>query len=243
MGKGEEADRVSLEARRVVGTIIRRVLGEEAYAKWHIRWLELRSNRRTFGEIYRNNLWKSDESVSGFGSTLELSAAIRQQLPGILEELETESLLDAGCGDFNWLKTVDLRGVQYFGIDVVAELIQRNIELYASAERIFMVADITRDRLPAADAVLCRHCLIHLSNRQIKLALRNLAATGAKYLLATTSASVTSNRDIWPGSFRQLNLTIAPFNLPPPERLLVDSRLEAESPELGLWRFAELNLS
>jgi SAM-dependent methyltransferase len=242
MVKGEEAERLSLQAWRVVGKIIRQVLGDETYAKWHIRWLELRSNRQTFGEIYRNNLWKSDESVSGSGSTLELSAAIRQQLPGILAELGAESLLDAGCGDFNWLKTVDLRGVQYFGIDVVAELIQRNVELYASAERIFMVADITRDRLPAADAVLCRHCLIHLSNRQIKLALRNFASTGARYLLATTSANVTNNKDTWPGSFRPLNLTIAPFNLPQPERLLADSRLDAESPELGLWRFAELNL-
>jgi SAM-dependent methyltransferase len=223
--------------------IARRLLGDEAYAKWHIRWLELRSNRRTFGEIYRNNLWKSEESVSGVGSTLELSAAIRQQLPGILAELGAGSLLDAGCGDFNWLKTVDLRQLQYFGIDVVAELIRRNIELYACAERIFMVADITCDRLPTADAVLCRHCLIHLSNRQIKLALHNLAATGAKYLLATTSPNVTSNKDIWPGSFRPLNLTIAPFNLPQPERLLIDSRLDAESPELGLWRFAELNLA
>jgi SAM-dependent methyltransferase len=226
-----------------VGTIIRHVLGDQAYAKWHIRWLELRSNRRTFGEIYRNNLWKCDESVSGAGSTLAFSAAIRQQLPGILAELGAESLLDAGCGDFNWLSTVDLRRVHYLGIDVVEELIRRNIELYASAERIFMVADITRDRLPAADAVLCRHCLIHLSNRQIKLALRNLAASGAKYLLATTSPSLTSNKDIWPGSFRPVNLSIAPFNLPQPERLLIDLRLDAESPELGLWRFAELNLA
>jgi SAM-dependent methyltransferase len=189
---------------------------------------------RTFAEIYRNNLWRSEESVSGTGSTLEFSAAIRERLPVILAELKAESLLDAGCGDFNWLKTVDLGHLQYFGIDVVEDLIRRNIELYGSAERIFTAADITRDRLPAADAVLCRHCLIHLSNGQIKLALLNLAATGAKYLLATTSPSVSRNKDIWPGSFRPVNLTIAPFNLPHPERLLNDSRLDAESPELGL---------
>ena len=237
---GEDAKGWWPRARPDLGAIMRRVLGDEAYARWHIRWLEMRSNRRTFSEIYRNNLWRSDESVSGAGSTLELSAAIRGQLPTILAELHVQTLLDAGCGDFNWLKTVDLGDVQYCGIDVVDELIRRNIEFYASAERTLMVADITRDRLPAADAVLCRHCLIHLSNRQIKSALSNLAATGAKYLLATTSPRVTFNHDIWPGSFRPVNLTIAPFDLPQPERLLNDSRLDMQQPELGLWRFAEL---
>ncbi|HEX4209398.1 MAG TPA: class I SAM-dependent methyltransferase [Candidatus Binataceae bacterium] len=240
---GEKIERGRPWARRIAGPIARRLLGTEAYARWHIRWLELRSNRHTFGDIYRNNLWGSEESVSGTGSTLELSAALREQLPEILAELEAESLLDAGCGDFNWLKTVDLGGVKYIGIDVVAELIRSNAELYGCAARVFMTADITRDRLPAADAVLCRHCLIHLSNRQVRSALRNLAATGAKYLLASTSPNVTFNRDIWPGSFRPVNLEIAPFNLPRAARLLNDSIAGGERPELGLWRFAELNLA
>ena len=221
----------------------RQMLGNERYARMHIRWMELRSNQRTFTQIYRNNLWGSEESVSGTGSTLELSAALSVELPGILTELKAKALLDAGCGDFNWLRSVSLGGVKYIGIDVVEELIERNTKLYGSAERSFMVADITRDRLPSADVVLCRHCLIHLPNRQIKLALRNLAATGAAYLLATSSPNVTFNRDIWPGSFRPINLTVAPFNLPQPARLLNDSRPNAEQPELGLWRFAELNLA
>ena len=229
--------------RRIAGAAAREMLGNDRYARMHIRWLELWSNQRTFTEIYRDNLWGSEESVSGIGSTLELSAALSEQLPGILTELKAEVLLDAGCGDFNWLRTVDLGGVRYIGIDVVEDLIGRNAQLYGSAERRFIVADITRDRLPAADVVLCRHCLIHLPNRQIKLALRNLGATGAAYLLATSSPNVTFNRDIWPGSFRPINLTLAPFNLPPPVRLLNDSRPNAEQPELGLWRFTGMNLA
>jgi 2-polyprenyl-3-methyl-5-hydroxy-6-metoxy-1,4-benzoquinol methylase len=169
----------------------RQMLGNDRYARMHIRWMELRSNQRTFTQIYRNNLWGSEESVSGTGSTLELSASLSVELPGILTELKAKALLDAGCGDFNWLRSVGLGGVKYIGIDVVEELIERNTKLYGSAERSFMVADITRDRLPSADVVLCRHCLIHLPNRQIKLALRNLAATGAAYLLATSSPNVT----------------------------------------------------
>ncbi len=229
--------------KRIAAAAARQMLGDDTYARMHIRWMELWSNQRTFTKIYRDNLWGSAESVSGTGSTLELSAALGAQLPGILTELKAEALLDAGCGDFNWLRTVDLRGVRYIGIDVVQELIEHNAKLYGSAERCFIVADITRERLPAADVVLCRHCLIHLPNRQIKLALRNLAATGAVYLFATSSTNVTFNRYIWPGSFRPINLTLAPFNLPQPIRLLNDSRPTADQPELGLWRFAELNLA
>jgi 2-polyprenyl-3-methyl-5-hydroxy-6-metoxy-1,4-benzoquinol methylase len=229
--------------KRIAAAAARQMLGDERYSRMHIRWMEQWSNQRTFTQIYRNNLWGSEESVSGTGSTLELSAALSVELPGILTELKAKALLDAGCGDFNWLRSVSLGGVKYIGIDVVEELIERNTKLYGSAERSFMVADITRDRLPSADVVLCRHCLIHLPNRQIKLALRNLAATGAAYLLATSSPNVTFNRDIWPGSFRPINLTVAPFNLPQPARLLNDSRPNAEQPELGLWRFAELNLA
>lgn len=230
---------VAVGVKQIATAAARQVLGDDSYAWMHIRLKELRSNQRTFTQIYRNNLWGSEESVSGTGSTLELSAALSVQLPAILTELKAETLLDAGCGDFNWLRRVDLGRVRYIGIDVVEELIEQNTKLYGSLERRFMVADITRDRLPAADVVLCRHCLIHLPNRQIKLALRNLAATGAGYLLATSSPNVKVNRDIWPGSFRPINLTLPPFNLPQPVKFLNDSRTNAEQPELGLWRLGE----
>jgi methyltransferase family protein len=114
--------------------------------------------------------------------------------------------LDAGCGDFNWMKTVNLNGIQYIGVDVVEPLIKRNIELYCSESRVFLIGDITKDRLLRADVALCRHCLIHLSNRQVCMALRNLKTIGAKYLLATTFPHLIENADIWPGSFRPIIL-------------------------------------
>jgi hypothetical protein len=37
-----------------------------------------------------------------------------------------KTLLDAGCGDFNWMRHVNLKLDQYIGIDVVPELICEN---------------------------------------------------------------------------------------------------------------------
>lgn len=62
----------------------------------------------TFTSIYRNNGWGSLESRSGAGSTLASTANIRRELPGLVERLNIRTLLDAPCGDFNWMKEVAL---------------------------------------------------------------------------------------------------------------------------------------
>jgi len=152
-------------------------------------------------------------------------------------ELHARTLLDAGCGDFNWMKNVNLDRINYIGVDVVEPLIRRNVELYGSGNRTFLTADITLDRLPSADIALCRHCLMHLSNRQIGMILRNLKSIGADYLLATNFPEVTTNIDIWPGSFRRVNLEIRPFNLPRAIRIFNDSD---RSSVLALWRIADI---
>jgi len=233
----------SVNPRQLISSAARRTLGDELYASLRRRLLQLRSNRRAFTAIYEGHLWSAGESVSGDGSTLEFSASLRETLPPLLAELGAESLLDVGCGDFNWMKTVDLNGVRYIGVDVVEPMIRRNLELYGSERRTFLVADVTKDRLQKTDIVLCRHCLIHLSNRQVCAALRNLKSIGAKYLLTTTFPVVTTNTDIWPGSYRPINLEIQPFSLPTPFRIVHDTRIETDrSSVLALWRFADISI-
>jgi SAM-dependent methyltransferase len=234
---------VKPRSRQFVSRAARLILGERFYARLHLRLLQLRSSRRAFTAIYERHLWGAAETVSGDGSTLESSASFRDTLPRLLEELGAGSLLDAGCGDFNWMKAVNLNGIQYVGVDVVEPLIARNIGLYSSESRTFLVGDITKDRLRKTDVALCRHCLIHLSNRQVCAALRNLKTIGAKYLLATTFPLVMDNADIWPGSFRPINLEIAPFNLPKPLRTFHDSRDRSDrSSVLALWRFDDISV-
>jgi SAM-dependent methyltransferase len=232
----------SVRPRQFVSKAARLTLGSELYFRLRRRLLQFRSNRRAFTAIYERHLWGADETVSGDGSTLESAASLRDTLPRLLAELGAESLMDAGCGDFNWMKTVDLSGVRYIGIDVVEPLIKRNVELYSSESRTFLTADITKDRLQNADVAFCRHCLIHLSNRQVCAALRNLKNSGAKYLLATTFPVVTSNADIWPGSFRPINLETQPFNLPRPLRIFRDSIPTDRSSVLALWRLADVSI-
>jgi hypothetical protein len=66
----------------------------------------------------------------------------------VLHDLGAQSLLDAGCGDFNWMRTVDLPGIKYIGVDVVSDLIERN--------RGLMVAKIVAFSSPTSQGTGCR---------------------------------------------------------------------------------------
>ena len=196
------------------------------------------SLKSIFSEIYHKNVWQDPESVSGRGSTLARAATLMSRLPPLLQELGAETLLDAPCGDFNWMRHTDLGAVRYIGADVVPDLIARNRRLYAGAGRAFVVRDITKSRLPRADAVLCRDCLIHLSFASINATVANFKRSGARHLLCTTHTSVQENTDCPDGGWRSVNLQLPPFNFPTPLKLIVE---DAELGKcLGVWRLGDL---
>jgi hypothetical protein len=200
--------------------------------------LHRRPLKPEFTEIYRNNSWNDPESVSGRGSTLARTTMIATRLPGMLQHLGANALLDAACGDFNWMRHVDLGDVKYIGADIVPELITTNRERYELPGRSFVELDITRNKLPRVDVILCRECLMHLSTARITRAISNFKKSGAQYLLCTTHTTVTENFDCVDGGGRFVNLQLPPFNFPQPLELIVE---DAEAGKcLGLWRLSEV---
>jgi SAM-dependent methyltransferase len=128
-------------------------------------------------------------------------------------------LLDAPCGDLNWISTLDLGGVTYIGVDTSEANLSRARE---NAVLDVRRADIVDGRLPEADTVLCRDFLQHLPNAMAQRALDNLASTGARWLLAT-SFDNEANADIADvGGFLPLNLTAPPFDLGEPQEAIPD---------------------
>jgi methyltransferase family protein len=192
-----------------------------------------------FSEIYSSRAWGDCESVSGPGSGVQRTAPFRSNLATLLAELHTGLLLDAGCGDFNWMKETEIGGSRYIGMDVVPELINRNEQQYGTSGRTFLNLDLTQDKLPKADVVLCRDCLVHFSFEHIFKAIRNFKSSGSRYLLTTTFIHWPRNTDIATGGWRQLNLQIPPFEFPKPIKL-IDEQCEHSGgvyadKRLGLW--------
>ena len=190
--------------------------------------------QKIFSDIYVNNAWANDESVSGGGSTLARTEAIRKELPDLLQSLGAKSLLDAACGDFNWMRQVNLSGIEYLGVDIVSGLIAANQRMYAGAATSFVTLDITGAELPKADVILCRDCLIHLSFDHGLQAINNFRRSGSTFLLATTHSSITENLDIGSGAWRNINLQLPPYSLPQPLKTIVEDSWIGK--DLSLWR-------
>ncbi len=209
---------------------------------WHTS-LRIKSPEKIFSDAFRSNRWGDAELISGPGSNLRVTEAIRKAIPELIVELEVKSMLDIPCGDFNWMSQLDL-AVDYTGADIVDEIIQENLRKYVRPDRTFIKLDILKDTLPEADLLLCRDCLVHFSFSHILQSLRNIKSSGCKLLLTTTFINRKNNIDIPTGTWRPLNLQLAPFNLPPPMRLIDEKYTGDEGnyadKHLGLWRISDL---
>jgi hypothetical protein len=197
--------------------------------------------RQRFERIHDSNLWGAAESTSGLGSEMDATMVLRAELPPLLARLGATSLLDAPCGDAGWISAASL-GVGYVGIDIVPALVER-LQARAAAGDIsgdYRLADITRDPLPACDAILCRDCLVHLSFANIERAIANFRRSGAAWLIATTFPEWRTNRDCEDGDWRALNFERAPFCWGTPVELLNEDCAEAgggwRDKSLGVWR-------
>ena len=197
-----------------------------------------------FTGVYKRNLIQMEGSVSGPGSDLENTKIISSELPRLFHRLQIRTLLDIPCGDFNWMNTVDLNGVEYLGADIVREIVRIDQENYTAEGVSFKHLDLLRDPLPAVDLVLCRDCLVHLCYDDINLALQNIRVSHSTYLLTTTFSAREENVDIFTGAWRTLNLQIAPFNLPEPVQLINEGYEGNDGAyadkSLGLWRIGDI---
>ncbi len=177
--------------------------------------IQLETSKERFEEIYKSNHWGSKESVSGPGSTLTATRPLRQWLVENVAKLNIRILVDAPCGDFNWMReVVPKMDVSYIGVDIVKSIISKNNTLYKTDNITFDVRDICNEMLPDCDLLIVRDCLFHLSYDEIDRFLRNIHRSDYRYLLTTTHIvpDEFTNRDIATGDFREIDLFSAPFN-------------------------------
>jgi hypothetical protein len=211
----------------------------------HIRY-RFMGRRGKFTAIYNAYGFGGESApLSGTGSTLSQTKIIRGAIPALFRKYHIKSLVDAPCGDFTWMKEVELDGINYIGVDIVDDLIEDNEHLYRNDHCRFISKDIATDKLPLSDLILCRDCFIHLSNSDIKRSIINFKLSGATYLLTTTFQNIDRNKNMVTGrGWRPVNLEIAPFNFPVPLEIINEESTEEDGragrKSLGLWRLDSL---
>lgn len=201
-------------------------------------------HEEVFTTIYHRNSWGNDESRSGRGSTKERGAAFADDLIVVLREIDARILVDAPCGDFNWMQPVADSVEQYVGVDVVRELVIRNQRLFSSPSRKFVHADITTEVVPSGDVIFCRDCLVHFSDPDVWSTVASFRRSGARFLITTTFTDHRGNSPISTGGWRPLNLEAPPFSFPPPivridERCLHSGGIYRDK-QLGVWEMSAL---
>ena len=184
-----------------------------------------------------------EETRSGMGSSLAYTKAIRRKLPELFKKYNITSVVDIGCGDFNWLREVIPPHVRYVGIDIVPSIIEYNDATYATENISFMQLDAMNGPLPKADLILCREVLPFLSFENASKIIKVIRESGSRYGLFTTFTSTEKNTDLPDGlhfSNYRVNMQRWPFLFPKPLELLSEEYHVSFTPDkcLALWELA-----
>ncbi len=201
--------------------------------------------RSVFEKIYRENLWGDAESRSGGGSGLAATEKVRRGLLDAIQRLDVHTIVDAPCGDYYWLSTVDLsRNLTWYkGLDIVPQLIEQDNKRFATDKISFEATDLIKRVPPRADLILCRHLLIHLTFEDGLRVLRNFKDSGSKYLMVTNQPHVQRNEEIiFTGSYRPVNLHLSPFNFPQPLWTIDDAQGEQDQSVAAIFELQTIDL-
>ncbi|MCK5449813.1 class I SAM-dependent methyltransferase [Candidatus Pacearchaeota archaeon] len=135
-----------------------------------------KSVKQVFQETYLKNKWggESGEFYSGPGSNETVSKEYIDVIKNYIKKLKLK-IIDLGCGDFRVSKNLISENVDYIGVDIVPELIQRNNLKFSAKNVKFECLDIIKDELPEGDMCIVRQVLQHLSNNQIQKVIKKLS--------------------------------------------------------------------
>jgi hypothetical protein len=173
-------------------------------------------------------------SVSGCGSQMDNSTeSIRKNLYNFLKNHNIKNIADIPCGDFWWMRHVDLGDINYIGGDIITQQIDKLKKNFP--DNAFERIDIRIDKLPAVDLLFCRDCLFHLSDIDKKLAFDNFINSDIEYILMSNHPQSNNNLDISTGDFTHINWQMDPWNFGPPVDILYDSNTGYDTKEMQLY--------
>lgn len=166
-----------------------------------------------FAAIYETGAWGAG---SGPGSYPEFTIEYRAFIQRFMVLNGITSVVDIGCGDWQFSRYIDFRGARYLGLDVVPALVERNRQAFGGPQVAFdeMPADVAD--VPGGDLLLIKDVLQHLPNADIFRILETVVPR-FKFALITNSyekVNTGQNYDIsGHGDFRCLDLTAEPYNV------------------------------
>jgi len=162
-----------------------------------------------FQQVYTGNEW---EVGSGLGSLAVNNVPYIKFLQNFMVQNGIRTVVDLGCGDWQFSRHVDWSSVEYHGLDVVPTVIEANRRHFGGGNIQFSsLRDIAE--VPAGDLLVCKDVLQHLSNELIRQHVEILVRR-FRYLLFTNDYTPEDrvNLPIADGDFRPVRLDRAPLD-------------------------------
>lgn len=183
---------------------------EQSYAIHHCdgHWRKQptrRSCQDIFDHNYATDIWGIG---SGPGSTEAYTVKYRSFLQNYLSKNNIKSVVDIGCGDWQFSKLLDWSGIKYIGCDVSRTIIHENKKKFEGVE--FMVLDASEEDIPTADLAIVKDVLQHLSFERVHVILNKLQQFD--HVLITQDIN-GHNNDCVDGDYRALDIALPPFNI------------------------------
>jgi SAM-dependent methyltransferase len=143
---------------------------------------------------------------------LEITREYRAYVEEFVKTHAVKSVVDAGCGDWTFSSAMDWGDASYLGVDIASDVIEVVRKKYGNGRIKFQEGDITEE-LPAADLLISKDVLQHLSNRLVQKFIRNNVRKGKYKWAILTNDRGSANANVEPGGYRAIDLAASPFGV------------------------------
>lgn len=163
-----------------------------------------------FDEIYAKGSWGNG---SGHGSSPDYTAGYRDFLQKWLVSHQIKTVVDIGCGDWQFSNLVNWKGIDYTGIDCVKSVVDKNNATYAIPGRIrFLHHNILVDEWQTpCDLIILKDVIQHWPNEAILRVLPALRKMTKQLLITNCSNGARDGADCPLGGWRPLSHTLEPL--------------------------------
>jgi SAM-dependent methyltransferase len=177
-----------------------------------------------FSSYYEDRIWgvaEDGDPSSGWGSFPQYAKPYMDYLVNFIQTNQIHSVVDLGCGSWEFSRYIDWSNVNYIGVDAAQSMIELDQMKLGSDNITFIHGDILTMDLPEGELMVCKDVLQHLQNADIATFLsrigkyRHCLITNDLAISKTDSMELTeSNRENRErGENRPLDLTKPPFNV------------------------------
>ena len=165
--------------------------------------------KNEFTNIYEKELWGRGKG-SGAGSRPKFNAPYITFLENFLRDNNIKSVIDFGCGDWQFNRYVDWGSVDYLGLDIVDTVIEDNKKQFSQYS--FVSDTDVFKYLEGREFIIIKDVIMHWPNEEILSFLDKLVTYDIKILLVNVFGQSKNRRLKRVGGFSRLDYDKFPLN-------------------------------